>query len=107
MQIRNYFIEVKYHKKNHGRLGFGGSGGSGFQPEILTRKPLYFEKNLRWVLGHENVNGYLFLDNDAIREFVSGEVISNKFNNIQLKIFKSQNVLNEIEFIQELKYWLI
>lgn len=30
-----FFIEIKYHKKNHGRLGFGHGKGGGFQPEVL------------------------------------------------------------------------
>lgn len=30
-----FFIEIKYHKKNHGRLGFGQGKGGGFQPEVL------------------------------------------------------------------------
>ena len=41
-----FFIEVKHFIKNHGRLGFGSRKGGGFQPEILSRRPEYFEKNL-------------------------------------------------------------
>ena len=33
-----FFIEIKYHKKNHGRLGFGQGKGAGFQPEVLKVK---------------------------------------------------------------------
>ena len=29
-----FFIEVKYHQSNHGRLGFGSKGGGGFQNEL-------------------------------------------------------------------------
>jgi len=42
-----FFIETKYHQVKHGRLGFGGRKGGGFQPEIVLRKPAYFESNLR------------------------------------------------------------
>ena len=31
-----YFLEVKYHKKSHGRLGFGSRNGGEFQPEIVS-----------------------------------------------------------------------
>ncbi|MFN4027238.1 MAG: hypothetical protein ACK4IZ_07330 [Flavobacterium sp.] len=44
-----YFLEIKYHKKNHGRLGFGQAEGKGFQPELLKDKTDYFENNLRWI----------------------------------------------------------
>lgn len=49
-----FFIEVKFHQKAHGRLGFGGGGGKGFQPEILRKRPLYLEEHLRWVLSRDS-----------------------------------------------------
>lgn len=48
-----FFIEIKYHKLNHGRLGFGQGQGLGFQPEVLSLRPKYFEENMRWILGKE------------------------------------------------------
>src|SRR5688572_1362357 len=48
-----FFIEVKYHQLAHGRLGFGGKEGGGFQPEIVKGAPRYFEENLRWVLASD------------------------------------------------------
>lgn len=53
-----HFIEVKYHKNNHGRLGFGHGKGGGFQPEILLRRPHFFESNLRWILGSEDSDAF-------------------------------------------------
>lgn len=64
-----FFIEVKYHKNAHGRLGFGGSGGGGFQPEIVSRKPKYPESSLRWVILSEEHpdNGIIFAPSEVIR----------------------------------------
>ena len=102
-----FFIEVKYHKIKHGRLGFGSSKGGGFQPEILTRKPVYFENNLRWVLAsEEEPKKILFLESSVIRNYLAGGKMAEKFNNIQKKIFKEQKWLDEQEFITELKEWL-
>ena len=56
-----YFIEIKYHKRSHGRLSTGHSKGGGFQPEILSRLPIYFEKNMHWVLGVEHMDGSFLL----------------------------------------------
>ncbi|MGI8597757.1 MAG: hypothetical protein ACR2KB_00750 [Chitinophagaceae bacterium] len=53
-----YFIEIKYHKKNHGRLGTGHGKGGGIQPEILNLQPDYFKKQMRWILGAESHVGY-------------------------------------------------
>jgi hypothetical protein len=49
-----FFIEIKYHKKNHGRLKFGQGKGAGFQPEVLKVKTDYFENNMRWILGDDD-----------------------------------------------------
>ena len=103
-----FFIEVKHHQTKHGRLGFGGSKGSGFQPEILSRKPAYFEKNLRWVLAceeHES-DEVLFLTSEIIRQYLAGGVVAEKFNNLQEKIFREQTWLNEYQFVDQLQLWL-
>lgn len=103
-----FFIEVKYHQTHHGRLGFGGGKGGGFQPEIVSRKPDYFEKNLRWVLacqGHEQ-GKVLFVTSSIIRDYLSGGVVAEKFNNFQKRIFREQPWLNEQDFVASLKAWL-
>jgi hypothetical protein len=103
-----FFIEVKYHQKKHGRLGFGGRNGGGFQPEIMSKKPAYFENNLRWVMASaEHGNGkVLFLTSDTVRKYLSGGIIAEKFNNIQIRIFRKESWLSEQQFVKQLKSWL-
>lgn len=107
-QPQLFFIEVKYHKSNHGRLGFGSSKGGGFQPEIVSQKPAYFESNLRWALASEShePEKVLFLSSEVLRQYVSGGKVGEKFNNIQAKVFREQPWLSEQEFIRELQLWL-
>jgi hypothetical protein len=102
-----FFIEVKFHKQNHGRLGFGSSNGGGFQPEIVRRRPTYFETNLRWVISSDECDGIVFATSDEIRGYVAGGVVGEKFNNIQSRIFRDAAKLTEDEFIDSLKAWLI
>ncbi len=101
-----HFIEVKYHVKSHGRLGFGGGLGTGFQPEILSKRPMYFQSNLRFVISAEETEKIHFLSMDELKDFISGEQIGSKYNNIQTRIFKTNNGLTENEFIKELEKWL-
>lgn len=54
-----FFIELKFFKKSHLRLGTGSEYGKGFQIEILERKFAYFESNLRWILATEDDNHWL------------------------------------------------
>lgn len=101
-----FFLEVKYHINKHGRLGFGSGAGGGFQPEILSKRPKYFEKNLRWVISAEDSDKILFITNDTLLKYISGGTIGQKFNNIQKKIFTQENGLTEKEFIAGLINWL-
>ncbi len=103
-----FFIEVKYHKKAHGRLGFGSSSGGGFQPEIVSKKPAYFESKLRWAIASEEHpdKGVIFVSSDVIRKYVSGGNVGQKFNNIQARIFNEVPGFNEKKFISELKIWV-
>lgn len=103
-----YFIEVKYHQTAHGRLGFGSRNGGGFQPEILSTRPAYFERNLRWVLGSEKhePGKFLFLPSEVIRKYVAGGEVGEKFNNIQKRIFVAECWLEEMEFVEQLRHWL-
>jgi len=100
------FIEVKYHVKSHGRLGFGGGLGTGLQPEILLKKPKYFQSNLRFVISAEDIEKIHFLSIDELKAFISGKEVGSKYNNIQTRIFKTNIGLDEGEFIGELKMWL-
>jgi hypothetical protein len=102
-----YFIEAKFHINSHGRLGFGSKKGNGFQPEILLKRPHYFEKNLRWVIGAEDTDKIYFLTNETLMKYLSGGSLGEKFNNIQKKIFKVEEGLTEQQFILELKNWIV
>jgi hypothetical protein len=103
-----FFIEVKYHQTNHGRLGFGSGKGGGFQPEIVSTKPVYFESNLRWVLASEEhePDKVLFLTSAVVRKYLAGGKVAEKFNNFQKKIFREEPWLNESEFVEQLCQWL-
>ena len=103
---RIFFIKIKYHKNNHGRLGIGSGKGKGFQPEILSKRPLYFENNLRWVIGSENSENYFFLNNTELLTFIKDGIIEEKYNNIQKKIFKTSIAHTKEELIEKIKTWL-
>ena len=101
-----FFIEIKYHKKSHGRLGFGQGKGAGFQPEVLKDKTTYFESNMRWILGHEDSEQYWFVDNDTIRQYLNGDKVGEKYNGIKIKIFKELNPISKKELILRLQDWM-
>lgn len=104
-----FFIEVKYHKNTHGRLGFGSSRGVGFQPEIVSKAPDYFEKNLRWIIAGEGYSnrGILCVPSSTIRRYLSGGTVDKKFNNIQKKIFEEVSGMDEDALVQEIESWLM
>jgi hypothetical protein len=102
-----YFIEAKFHIHAHGRLGFGSKKGIGFQPEILSKRPHYFENNLRWVIGTENSDKIYFLSNETLTKYISGGAIGEKFNNIQKRMFREQEGLTEAAFIDALRKWIV
>lgn len=103
-----FFIEVKYYRKAHYRLGFGSRKGGGFQPEIVSKKPGYFEKKLRWIMASEEQpnSGILFLDSKTIRKYISGGVVAKKYNNIQRRIFTEVAGFKKEQLINELEKWL-
>lgn len=103
-----YFLEVKYFNKNknHAMVFFGDRKGSGFQPEVLTKQPDYFKRNLRWVMGSEGHDGIYFLDMPAVLKHLSGERVGKKQNGFRRSIFDKENGLTETEFISDLKKWL-
>lgn len=101
-----YFLEIKYHKKSHGRLGFGHGKGGGFQPELLKENTDYFEQKLRWILGNEDSENYWFVDNSTLRNYLNGDSVGEKYNGIKLKIFKDVNSLIKSELEIKIKEWL-
>lgn len=104
-----FFLEVKLFQKSHGRLGIGTGGGSGYQPEIIARAPAYFETHLRWVIvdGREANISFLFVTTNAVRKYLAGTGIGEKYNNIQPKIFKEIPALDEASLVDELQEWLL
>lgn len=102
-----YFIEIKYHKNNHGRLGTGHGKGGGIQPEILKIQPDYFKTKMYWILGTENEEGYWIINNTDILKYISGGGIGTKYNNIQNKIFKETTPISKLQLIALLRDWLI
>lgn len=102
-----YFIEIKYHKTNHGRLGTGHGKGGGIQPEILKLQPDYFKKQMRWILGAESHEGYWMLNNQELTTFIAGSAIGEKYNNIQTRLFREKQAFTERQFIKSLKDWLL
>ena len=102
-----YFIEIKYHKSSHGRLGTGHGKGGAIQPEILKYQPDYFKNNMRWILGSENKDGFWIMDNTTISSYIAGKEIGEKYNNIQTRIFDDSKSLSETKLIQSLRSWLV
>ena len=82
------FLEVKYHKINHARIGFGDANGNGFQSEILMKSPLYFEHHMRWIIGDEKSGKCLFFTNKDVRENAAAKSIKyGKQNNFRNELF--------------------
>lgn len=81
------FVEVKYLTDRSGRIGIGDWEGKGFQPEILSKRPRYFELYTRWLIAAED--GWAVLaDNETVRAHVSGGAIeTGKQTNIKESIF--------------------
>jgi len=102
-----FFIEVKHYSKKNNRLGFGDSDGNGYQPEILQKRPAYFENNLIWVFQKENDNNYYILKNEDCLKFISGNSIGIKQNNFQLSIYDNVVPLSENDFLQYIEKWVI
>lgn len=102
-----FFLEIKYHKNNHGRLGTGHGKGGGIQPEILQLQPDYFKKQMRWILGTEDKEGYWILSNKEMMQYIANGTIGEKYNNIQMKLFREKVSFSERQFINALKEWLV
>ena len=102
-----FFIELKFFKKSHLRLGTGSEYGKGFQIEILERKFAYFESNLRWILATEEDDYYRFCTNEQIRKNICND-LGKKYNSISKKLFESDEItkLTEGELIKEINHWL-
>lgn len=100
------FIEVKLYKTSHGRIGIGGSEGKGFQPEILLKRPIYFDRYLRWVISNEN-GKCVFVNNDVVSKYLIGRKITEgQQNNINPNIFDKEKTINKTKIADEIISWL-
>lgn len=86
------FVEVKYHKVAHGRIGFGNATGKGYQTEILLRQPIYLEKYLRWIIADQDSEQCLFFTNDDVRSNCAGRIEEGKQNNFRNRLFDKNKV---------------
>jgi len=103
-----FFIEVKHYSqtKRIGGVGFGDGNGRGFQPEILIKRPKYFENNLIWVFGQKNDDNYYVLNNMDCLKYIMGGNIDVKQNNFQRKLFDEIKPLTENDFLSFITNWL-
>src|SRR3990170_6360101 len=92
-----FFLEVKLYQQTHSRLPIGTGKGNGYQPEIVTRNPRYLESNLRWVIvdNRQSRPLFLFVPTSTVSKYLAGGGVGEKFNNIQLKIFRDVTSLDE------------
>lgn len=101
-----FFIEAKLYKPGNNRIGIGNKNGYGIQTDILFNRPDFFENNLRWILAKNDVDGYLFLDNAQIMEFVNNGIQYSQQNNIQPAIFNHFDLLDDHQILQNILEWL-
>jgi len=103
-----FFFEIKHFNYSNNRIGFGSKGKVTFQPEILSKRPKFFEKNMRWVFFMENDPSFYVLSNEDCCKYISGESINlNKQNNFKYtSLFRETVPYSESEFIQWLIRWL-
>lgn len=81
------FIEVKYHKKQKDRIGIGGMGGSGYQPEYLGKKPAYLERYLKWLVVSKLTGIAVWMSNDEVRANLLRRQLAAKANNLSPGVF--------------------
>lgn len=103
---RALFIEVKYAKESSGRIGVGDGGGGGYQPEILTKRPAYFESYTRWLIAA--YDGWaVFVDNNGVRKHaVGGDVRKGKQNNIRDSVFEDDLCFPIDESVERVAQWV-
>jgi hypothetical protein len=102
-----YLLEAKFYTKSKNRLGFGSGNGEGFQPEILSKRPVFFNSRMRWIFGKENDDKYYIFSNSEIANYFSGNALGKKQNNFQIRLYSENNGKTETEFIEYLKQLLL
>jgi len=101
-----FFLEAKYHMHKNGRIGICSSQGAGFQPEILSKRPKYFDSKFMWVLSGDFTDKIYLLNNEKAASYVSGGSIGSKHNNFKRSLFDKEKSLSEQEFVTEIISWL-
>ena len=104
--LKLFFIEIKHYSTKNNRMGFGNRYDDGFQPEILSKRPKYFEKYLLWVFQSENDTNYYIMTNDDCKKFFMGGSIGKKQNNFQKSLFDNLKPLSENEFLHYIENWI-
>jgi hypothetical protein len=84
------FLEVKYHKKIHGRIGIGNQRAGGYQLEYLMTPIPYLEKHLRWVVADEARESAVLLTNEEVRRYAANGIGQGKQNNFQNDLFRKE-----------------
>ena len=102
-----FFLEIKHYSYSNNRIGFGSKGKVTFQPEILSKRPEYFDGNMRWVFFRQGDSGYYVLTNDDCCKYVMGQGIDiNKQNNFKDRLYQEIAPLTEDDFKTWLLAWL-
>jgi len=87
-------IEVKWYKSSHGRIGIGDGEGKGFQPEILSKRPVYFDRYLRWVISNES-GKCVFANNEVVSKYLmGGKITEGQQNNINPNILDKEEAID-------------
>jgi hypothetical protein len=100
-------IEVKFYRSSNNRINIGTSTGEGFQPEILSKQPIYCDRYLRWVMCNENGKCVL-ANNEAVRsKYLSGgKITKGQQNNIRTNIFDKEETVDISEIANKIIDWL-
>ena len=103
---RALFLEVKYAKESAGRIGIGDAVGSGFQPEILIKRPTYFEVYTRWLIASDD-GWAVLVDNTTVRNHAAGgAVATGKQNNIRDSVFQDHRCFRIDDSVEEVAAWV-
>lgn len=103
-----FFLEVKLFTPKKHRIGVGIGSGEGFQPELLNKRPKFFEAYLRWVLcdGTLGERQFVFAANSTVVKYLTGGSIGQKHNNIRPSIFQSEPLLAAPALLDEIERWV-
>jgi len=103
------FVEVKLYKSSSGRINIGGKWSGwegGFQAEILSKRPIYFDRYLRWVICNEH-GKCLFTKNEVVSKYlVGGKITQGQQNNINPKILDKERTIDVSKITDEIISWL-